>query len=120
MVVEISEAGLYVPLVRYEAPFNFESMFRLSIAQAGKEVYAAAMGGRSQGKVNGFSFCQPNNKFGPHSLGPECRFGWGTTEAMVSIRRMPSCPIALIISPPPPAHACPNHLPPTRTHVPAP
>ena len=83
MVVEIAEAGLYLPLVRYEAPFNFESMFRLSISQSGTEVYAAVMGGRSQGKVNGFRICQPGGHFGPHSLGPECRFGWGTTEAMV-------------------------------------
>ena len=71
MVVEIAEAGLSLPLVRYEAPFNFESMFRLSISQSGTEVYAAVMGGRSQGKVNGFKLCQPGNHFGPHSLGPE-------------------------------------------------
>jgi hypothetical protein len=50
---------------RGQAPYHFESMFRLSVAQGGAEVFAAVYGGRDQGKVNGFNFCQPGGAATP-------------------------------------------------------
>ena len=47
----ISTAGIYTPMVRFEAPYRFEAMFHLRVEQAGSVVFEGLYGGRDQGKV---------------------------------------------------------------------
>ena len=71
-------------MVRFEAPYRFEAMFRLRVAQPGRGVvFEGLYGRRDQGKIWGFPFCMHGTRTSPGRLGGECRYAWGTTESHV-------------------------------------
>ena len=51
LAVDVPAAGMYVPLVRYEAVYRFNTFFRLKVEQNGTTVFDAIYGGRDQPKV---------------------------------------------------------------------
>ncbi len=71
--IDISAAGRYLALVRYEAAYRFETRFHLRIEQGGRTKLERAYGACSNLKVWAFG----------HRLTNEVSWSWGATENIV-------------------------------------
>jgi len=71
--VNVREAGKYLVLARYEAPYRFESQFRIKVEQNGREVFNQLYGARDNVKIWAFGY----------KLQTEIAWGWGAVENMV-------------------------------------
>lgn len=69
----VPQAGRYLALVRFEAPFRFEARFRLVIEQAGKTKLDRLYGARENLKICAFG----------QKIRKEIGWGWGGCENMV-------------------------------------
>jgi hypothetical protein len=73
IAVQVKEAGRYLVLARYEAPYRFEAQFRIKIAQGGKTVLDRLYGARSNLKIWAFG----------NKLKTEVAWPWGAVENVV-------------------------------------
>ncbi|MHB0938153.1 MAG: beta-galactosidase trimerization domain-containing protein [Armatimonadota bacterium] len=71
--VNVKEAGRYLVLARYEAPYRFEAQFRVKVAQGGKTVLDRLYGARKNTKVWAFG----------NKLTTEVAWDWGASENVV-------------------------------------
>ncbi|MHB9106909.1 MAG: beta-galactosidase trimerization domain-containing protein [Armatimonadota bacterium] len=71
--VNVKEAGRYLVLARYEAPYRFEARFSIKIEQNGKEVFNQLFGARNNVKVWAFG----------ERLKAEVAWPWGAVENLV-------------------------------------
>jgi hypothetical protein len=71
--VKVPKAGKYLALVRYEAPYRFETQFRLQVEQNGKTKLDRLYGARGNIKIWAFR----------EKLKAEVAWGWGAVENFV-------------------------------------
>jgi hypothetical protein len=71
--VNVKDAGRYLVLARYEAPYRFEAQFRVKVAQNGNEVFNQLYGARNNLKIWAFR----------EKLKTEVAWGWGAVENVV-------------------------------------
>lgn len=71
--VTVKEAGRYLVLARYEAPYRFESRFSITVEQNGKKLLDRAYGARSNIKIWAFG----------KKLATEVAWDWGAVENIV-------------------------------------
>lgn len=73
ITVNITEAGRYLVLARYEAPYRFEAQFRVKVAQGEKTILDRLYGARNNTKIWAFG----------NKLTKEVAWDWGASENFV-------------------------------------
>ena len=81
-LVTIKAAGTYTVLMRYEAPYRFETPVLVTVSQGDKQLLSRVYGYRESPKVWGVPYGAGNAKLCPYPTA-ECVWPWGATDNTV-------------------------------------